>query len=146
MDYKWLLLALEGRLNRKVLWLNFVVPYIVIAIVLVIIDGIVGTLGVLSTVFYIIMIWPHIAVGVKRCHDRGRTGWFLLIFFVPLLQLWPLVELYFLKGTTGSNKYGEDPLGGQADSPAMAGEAEETVGSGGAEDQGESSGSQVGSQ
>ena len=141
MDYKWLLLALEGRVNRKVLWLNFVVPYIVIAIVLVIIDGIAGTLGVLSTVFYIIMIWPHIAVGVKRCHDRGRTGWFLLIFFVPLLQLWPLVELYFLKGTTGSNEYGEDPLGGQAAAPAMAGEAEETAGSGGAEDEGESSGS-----
>ena len=141
MDFKWLFLALEGRVNRKVLWLNFVVPYFVIAIVVGIIDGIAGTLGVLSTIFSIIMIWPSIAVQVKRCHDRGRTGWFILIGLVPLLNIWLLVELGFLKGTMGSNKYGEDHLGGQADSPAMAGEAEETAGSGSAEDEGESSGS-----
>ena len=146
MDFKWLFLALEGRVNRKILWLNFVVPYFVIAIVVGIIDSIVGTLGVLTTIFSIIMIWPSIAVQVKRCHDRGRTGWFILIGLVPLLNIWLLVELGFLKGTTGSNKYGGDPLGGQADSPAMADEAEEIAGSGSAEDQGESSGSQVGSQ
>ena len=127
MDFKWLFLALEGRVNRKVLWLNFVVPYFVIAIVVGIIDGIAGTLGVLTTIFSIIMIWPSIAVQVKRCHDRGRTGWFILIGLVPLLNIWLLVELGFLKGTTGSNKYGGDPLGGQADSPAMAGEAEEST-------------------
>lgn len=141
MDYKWLFLSREGRVNRKVFWLNFWVPVHVIWFVLGIIDGIAGTMGVLSVIFIIIMIWPYIAVHVKRCHDRGRTGWFLLIYLVPLLCLWPIVELLFIKGTTGSNKYGEDPLGGQAASPEMADESEETVGSGSAEDQGESSGS-----
>ena len=140
MDYKWLFLSLEGRASRKALWLNFVVPYLVIIIVAGIIDGIAGTLGVFATIVSILMIWPSIAVQVKRCHDRGRTGWFILIGLVPLLNIWLLVELGFLKGTTGSNKYGEDPLGGQADSPVMAGEEEETTGSVGAEDQGESSG------
>ena len=128
MDYKWLFFSLEGRVNRKVLWLNFVVPYIVIAIIVGIIDGIAGTLGVLTTIYNIILIYPYIAILVKRCHDRNRTGWFILIGLVPLLNIWLLVEAYFLKGTTGSNKYGEDPLGGEALSPAMAGEAEEPTG------------------
>jgi uncharacterized membrane protein YhaH (DUF805 family) len=141
MDYKWLFLALEGRVNRKVLWLNFVVPYFVIICVAGIIDGIAGTLGVFTTIVSVLMIWPSIAVQVKRCHDRGRTGWFILIGLVPLLNIWLLVELCFLKGTTGSNKYGEDPLGGQAASPEMADEAEEPAGPGSAEDQGEPSGS-----
>ena len=139
MDYKWLFLSLEGRVNRKVLWLRFVVPYWIISIVLGFIDSIAGTQGVLAFIFWIIMIWPSIAVNVKRSHDRGRTGWFLLLWLVPLLNLWPFVELLFIKGTTGSNKYGEDPLGGQAPSPAMAGEAEEPPER--MEAQGESSGS-----
>ena len=141
MDYKWLFLALEGRVNRKVLWLNYVVPYFVISIVVGIIDSIAGTVGVLSTIFVIIMIWPFIAVHVKRCHDRGRTGWFVLIYLVPLLCLWPIVELLFIKGTTGSNKYGEDPLGGAAPSPTMAGEVEEPAEPEKMDDQGGSSGS-----
>jgi uncharacterized membrane protein YhaH (DUF805 family) len=65
-----------------------------------------------------------IALGVKRCHDRDRTGWFMLVNFVPLLCLWPLVELTFFKGTEGPNKYGPDPLAdaapAKADGPAPA--------------------------
>lgn len=127
MDFRWLYLGLEGRVNRKVLWLRLVVPYFVITFVLGIIDGIAGTLGALTTIFSIIMIWPSIAVQVKRCHDRGRTGWFILIGLVPLLNIWLLVELGFLKGTTGSNKYGEDPLGGQEESAVMGDEDEELI-------------------
>ncbi|MGH6969800.1 MAG: DUF805 domain-containing protein [Stellaceae bacterium] len=32
------------------------------------------------TALYIVaMIWPGLAVGIKRCHDRDRSGWFLLV-------------------------------------------------------------------
>ncbi len=123
MDYKNLLLSHKGRIPRSVYWLNFVLPYLVISVVLNIIDSVSGTriaidpnlgaaagLGILSTLFGLLMIYPSIVVAAKRCHDRGRTGWFQLVLIVPIVQLWPMIEVLFLKGTTGSNKYGDDPL------------------------------------
>ena len=57
-------------------------------------------------------IWISFAVMVKRCHDRDKTGWFIFIMLVPLIgPIWLLVELGFLRGTTGPNRYGPDPLG-----------------------------------
>jgi uncharacterized membrane protein YhaH (DUF805 family) len=47
---------------------------------------------------------------IKRSHDRDRSGWFILLFLVPLLNLWPLIELLFLRGTIGSNRFGPDPV------------------------------------
>jgi uncharacterized membrane protein YhaH (DUF805 family) len=47
---------------------------------------------------------------IKRSHDRGRTGFFILLFFIPLINFWPTTELLVFKGTKGPNKYGEDPL------------------------------------
>lgn len=123
MDYKKLLFSCKGRIPRSVYWLNFFLPYLVILVVLNIIDSVLGTRvaidpnlgtaggpGILSTLFGVLMIYPSIAVAAKRCHDRGRTGWFQLVLLVPIVQLWPMIEILFLKGTTGPNKYGDDPL------------------------------------
>jgi uncharacterized membrane protein YhaH (DUF805 family) len=45
-------------------------------------------------------------VGVKRCHDRNRSGWFLLIGWLPIMNLWLFIELGFLAGTVGPNRFG----------------------------------------
>ncbi len=58
-------------------------------------------------------MWIGLAVNVKRAHDRGRSGLFLLVLLIPIVQLWPLVELYFFRGTSGQNEFGPDPLGGR---------------------------------
>ena len=55
-------------------------------------------------------VYSAVVLGIKRCHDRDRTGWFMLVNFIPVVSLWPLIELTFFKGTPGPNKYGEDPL------------------------------------
>ena len=67
-------------------------------------------IGVASGLFALLALYPSIAVSVKRCHDRDRSGWFLLIGLIPLVNLWVLVELGFLRGTTGENRFGSDPL------------------------------------
>lgn len=109
------LLSTEGRISRSEYWLKFVLPYFVVSIVLSIIDAFVfGStetgIGVLSLLFALIALWPSIAVGVKRCHDRDRTGWFLLIAFIPIIgAIWLLVEIGFLRGTVGANRFGGDP-------------------------------------
>jgi uncharacterized membrane protein YhaH (DUF805 family) len=69
-----------------------------------------------------IFLWPRLAIGVKRCHDRNKTGFWLLLALIPILGwIWLLVDLGFLDGTPGPNKYGPSPkgLGGEA-APAAA--------------------------
>jgi uncharacterized membrane protein YhaH (DUF805 family) len=56
-----------------------------------------------------IIIFLSITTGVKRCHDRDYSGWFVLLYFVPLVQFWLIVELLFLRGTRGPNRFGSDP-------------------------------------
>ena len=52
---------------------------------------------------------------VKRLHDRGRSGWWMLFFvLVPVVgQIWGLVSLGFMEGAAGANRYGDDPLAGR---------------------------------
>jgi len=64
----------------------------------------------LAAVAYILVIWIGLATQVKRWHDRGASGWWVLINLIPLVGgIWSLVSLGFLEGQQGANKYGPDP-------------------------------------
>ncbi len=120
-SFVWLWTSFEGRIGRSTYWLKFVLPYVVITIVLTIIDMTAGLtiddgmggggIGILSSIFSLIGIWFSLAAGAKRCHDRGRSGWFQAIMLIPIIGgIWLLIELGFLKGTEGENRFGPDPL------------------------------------
>jgi uncharacterized membrane protein YhaH (DUF805 family) len=116
----WIWTSFEGRIGRQTYWLKFVLPYIVALIVLTIVesvagltidDGMGGGIGILSSIFSLIGIWFSLAAGAKRCHDRNRSGWFQAIALIPIIgAIWLLIELGFLKGTEGENRFGADPL------------------------------------
>ena len=118
-----LLFSTRGRITRSDYWLRFVLPYFVIFVVISYIDLTAGTyydkldVGLLSLLFALAVLYPWIAVGIKRCHDRNRTGWFLLIGLIPLVSIWLVVELGFLRGTVGQNRFGPDPLAGSTNTP-----------------------------
>jgi len=63
---------------------------------------------------YLIMIgliWPSLAVQTKRWHDRNKSGWWNLIGLAPIVgPLWAFIELGFLKGTPGANRYDLRPV------------------------------------
>jgi len=64
----------------------------------------------------LLLIWPSLAVAVKRCHDRNKSGFWVLISLIPILGwLWFLVEFGFLDGTQGPNRFGPSPKGIGAD-------------------------------
>jgi len=111
MDLKTLLLSFEGRASRSDYWLRFALPYFGIGIVAAIIDYALNTNGVIQAIISILAIWPSLAVMAKRCHDRDRSAWFMLIGIVPLLNIWLLVEVWCLRGTIGPNRFGADPVG-----------------------------------
>lgn len=54
------------------------------------------------------LLLPSLAVGVRRLHDTGRTGWWLLIGLVPIIGLY-LLYCYLQGSQCGANKYGPQP-------------------------------------
>jgi signal peptidase I len=59
---------------------------------------------------YALVTWVGLALQVKRLHDRGRTGWVVLLNAVPILgPLLLAIDTYLLPGKPGSNRYGPPP-------------------------------------
>jgi uncharacterized membrane protein YhaH (DUF805 family) len=58
--------------------------------------------------------WMSFCLLVKRWHDRGRSGWWVIVGLVPVIgNLWALVECALLPGGVSGNKYGPAPLKGR---------------------------------
>ena len=68
-----------------------------------------SAVGPLNTLTSLALFLPGLAVSIRRLHDLDRTGWWLLLVFtgigIILLLIWDC-----MKGTTGSNRFGSDPL------------------------------------
>jgi uncharacterized membrane protein YhaH (DUF805 family) len=115
MAFKDLYLSAQGRISRKVYWLRYGIPAIVIIFVAYLLDALVGSdfgkgIGICVVIAELLIIYPGIVMAIKRVHDRGKSGWFVLVCCIPVVFLWPAVEICLLKGTTGENKYGKDSL------------------------------------
>lgn len=125
---EWMLLPLKryadfsGRSRRMEYWmfqLGILIAYIALVIVAAVFGAISETLGSLVVglglaVIGLGCIVPSIAVGVRRLHDQDKSGWLMLLAFVPIASIVLLVFM-FLEGTSGPNQYGEDPKGAGAD-------------------------------
>lgn len=104
----------SGRARRKEYWF-FVLFNFLVYLGLVIIDGLTGSLdaksgiGLLSGLYSLAVLLPYLGVTVRRLHDTGRSGWWLLIALIPLVG--PIVLLVFmvLDSTPGQNEYGDNP-------------------------------------
>ncbi len=68
--------------------------------------------GPLNTIFTLATLLPSLAVGARRLHDVDRTGWWLLLWLVPVLGWLILLWWTVQPGTRGPNRFGPDPLGG----------------------------------
>ena len=112
------LFSFKGRIGRGTLWGVWLSITVVGFVIEFLFGGSFGSgyegFGVSISIYFlylILSVWISFAIQVKRWHDRNKSGWMLLINFIPIIGwLWAFVELGFLKGTTGPNQYGEDPL------------------------------------
>jgi uncharacterized membrane protein YhaH (DUF805 family) len=102
------LFSFDGRLARR----TFLIYYAVIVVIYIAASLIGKASGhpLLSVLVSIILFISTAGLYVKRCHDRGRSGWFYLLGCIPIINLWVFIELIFLRGQRGENKYGPDPL------------------------------------
>ena len=164
MGWLHLFFGFSGRINRAKYWLLLILWIVFWAIAaIVLIGAVLAILGLNVTdgklpgpehagkfvhmildyvVLFIVVVGIAIAswvsgfaIGVKRLHDRNKSGWWILVFYVApsvlgsvaekgaddtsgavmeliglVLWIWGLVELGFLRGTVGPNRFGPDPL------------------------------------
>jgi uncharacterized membrane protein YhaH (DUF805 family) len=150
MDWTTLLFSFNGRINRGKYWLAALIYVAVwttfIAGSLVWLGGLdldnlfslagAGlTIWLVGFILFILLTWSGLAVGVKRLHDRDKSGWWILLFWLGpsilggwqtapnmggsfvlslaagAIAIWGFIELGCLSGTLGPNRYGPDPLG-----------------------------------
>jgi len=110
------LFGFKGRITRTTYWLVSMISFVVNLIAIIVLGE---AAPFLAIVFSVPAGWVALASQVKRLHDRGMSGWMSLVFVIPILGwLWALVELGFLRGTVGANRFGPDPTLG-AETPDL---------------------------
>ncbi|HDD9786725.1 TPA: DUF805 domain-containing protein [Escherichia coli] len=99
----------SGRARRKEYWMFTLINAIVGAIINVI-QLILGLeLPYLSMLYLLATFLPVLALAIRRLHDTDRSGAWALLFFVPFICWLVLLVFFCTEGTSGSNRYGNDP-------------------------------------
>ena len=142
MDWGQLFFKFNGRINRAKFWLAVLI-YTAINVVMAILGYVSDDSAVFQAVngmLGIVIFISSLAVGVKRLHDRNKSGWYLVLFYIipsilivagiavgtimedsimiasilglvaAAIGIWAFIELGCLRGTIGSNPYGPDPI------------------------------------
>jgi uncharacterized membrane protein YhaH (DUF805 family) len=135
MNFFNLLFTYQGRINRAKWWIAMLV-YVVATLILFMLLAIPVLGWIAAAVLYVAGVVSGVMVGIKRCQDRGTSGWWMALFIgVPVvlgvftlfleqgstlsivfslagfaITIWMTVELGCLRGTVGPNQYGPDPL------------------------------------
>lgn len=108
----------SGRARRKEYWM-YALFNIIFAPAAIVLDHFLGTVLSVSDVplfygyiylFYVLATMvPGLAVGVRRLHDVGKSGWYLLVAIIPLIGAVWLLVLLCTEGQPGDNRFGPDP-------------------------------------
>ncbi|MEO2267933.1 DUF805 domain-containing protein [Pseudoalteromonas sp. YIC-656] len=104
----------KGRARRTEFWM-FILFYNLVLFGLMFIDMALGTydsqegIGDISALYVLATFIPTIAVNVRRLHDVGYSGWWFLLWFIPLLGHIALVVMYCQDSKSGETKHGPSP-------------------------------------
>ena len=143
MDWQWLFFSFQGRINRAKYWLTTLIFFIA-GLIMAAVGFALGPSmmsQIIGWAFELVLLISSLAVVTKRLHDRGRSAWWLLLFYLlpgmlggigfgvfyatgttavlavlgviaGAIAIWAFVEVGCLRGTVGPNRYGGDPLAG----------------------------------
>jgi uncharacterized membrane protein YhaH (DUF805 family) len=96
-----------GRSTRKEYWM-----FVLINLIASIIVSIVGAslrIKHLDQIYGLAVLLPGIGIGIRRLHDIGRSGWWMLIGLIPIVGTIILIVFQVKEGQPGENKYGTNP-------------------------------------
>lgn len=104
----------SGRAARSEYWF-FTLFTMLVSLVTSVVDNIVlSGAPVTNAIATLAFLLPGIAVAVRRLHDTERSGWWMLLIFIPLVGAIVLVVWFCMRGTVGPNRFGADPLPDQS--------------------------------
>ncbi|MFL6796857.1 MAG: DUF805 domain-containing protein [Xanthobacteraceae bacterium] len=101
-----------GRASRSAFWYWFLFA-VLLSIAASIIDQVAfshSDITPISSLVGLALLLPGIAVTVRRLHDTDRSGWWVLLWFIPIIGWIILIIWYCARGTLGPNRFGPDPL------------------------------------
>ncbi len=106
LDLTYLFTSPEGRIGRQRWWIGVAILFAV----WLLLNALFGVDGLVPFVLSILLTIAGIMLHIKRFHDRDKSGWCVLILFVPILGfIWAIVDLGILEGSAGPNRFGPDP-------------------------------------
>ena len=97
----------SGRARRKEYWM-FNLFNIIACFVVMLLDSFLELNNILILIYVLAILLPSYAVTVRRLHDTGKSGWWLLLMFVPFGNIILLI-FCLIDSTLGPNQYGENP-------------------------------------
>jgi len=112
LSIKEIMFSFKGRIPRKTYWYSalgmILASFVLMFLVALLTGGNESAISVIMLILYIPLIWVSLAIQVKRWHDRNKSGWWVLISFVPLIgPIWALIENGFLAGDEAENRFGQ---------------------------------------
>ncbi|MEV4430600.1 DUF805 domain-containing protein [Streptomyces sp. R-07] len=98
----------SGRARRKEHWM-FLLFNIIAVVVVLAVDLAIGTFPLLYPIYFLAVLLPHLGVMVRRLHDTGRSGWWVLISLIPAVGCIILIVFLATEGEQAQNAYGPNP-------------------------------------
>lgn len=92
----------NGRDSKRQYWMFFAANFILSLLV--------GWIPVVSWIYCIAIMIPGIAAGVRRLHDTGKSGWYLLLDLIPIVGFIIVIVFLCQDGQPEANMYGEVPV------------------------------------
>jgi uncharacterized membrane protein YhaH (DUF805 family) len=113
-------MTFRGRAPRSEYW-YFVLFMFIGGVTTAVLDAILfsgNVISPLNSIFSLVTIIPSLAVASRRLHDLDKSGWWQLLWIVPIIG-WIIMIIWLVKrGTPGPNRFGPDPLGSMVAVPA----------------------------
>lgn len=97
----------NGRARRTAFWMFFLFNLIA-SIVLAGVDVVLG-MQLLGSLYSLAVIIPSLALGARRLHDTGKSGWWQLLYFLPLIGALVLIFFFVQDSAAEENAYGVSP-------------------------------------
>ena len=97
----------SGRARRKEYWM-YILFTIIVTFFIVMLDISLGLDSIVTTIYALAIIFPTLAVSVRRLHDINKSGWWLLLKLVPFGGIILLI-FFLMDSTSGFNQYGQYP-------------------------------------
>lgn len=101
-DLLHLFLSRKGRIGRGLYWAT-TIPLVILYFIAIWIYYIKSTL--VGCILVMLCLYSSMMVNYKRCHDRNRSGIFSYLLVVPLINIWPAIELGFLGAHDDNNRF-----------------------------------------